>query len=137
MPAAAKGTSAAAAKAFVRYWVAVLDYSGPAGKSERLRELSSLRCIDCDAIADAIDSVHKHKGRISGKGWSILKLASALGHQNASRVVRAQVQVHPQVVVTRRGAPPRQFSGGKRLKVFYLEARNGAWKVTKLDQSSL
>ena len=63
MPPEARGTTAASAEAFVRHWVAVLNYSGPAGESAELRRLSTKACVDCDAIADFIDTVWWNRSR--------------------------------------------------------------------------
>jgi hypothetical protein len=136
MPAKASGTSSAAAEAFVRHWIAVLNYSGPHGTSHDLRRLSSPRCLDCDAIADAIDLVAKQGGRISGRGWTEIAIKSQHRDQAGHLVVDALVLVNPQMVVTEPGTRPRHFPGGRRLKIFSLAHSASAWQVRDLDQSS-
>jgi hypothetical protein len=134
LPSDARGTNAKAAESFVSHWVDVLNYSGPAGTSVSLRRLSSSRCVDCDAIADAIDTVTQHGGAIVGRGWTVKSMQTA--RRSTSWTVRTQVVVHPQQVVMKQGAPARKFAGGKRLKVFSVVHTSDSWRVTKLDQSS-
>jgi hypothetical protein len=136
MPPEARGTTPAAAEAFVRHWVEVLNYSGPAGDSRQLRRISGSDCLDCDAIADAIQDVSRRGGRIAGRGWTVLRLRPSPGSRSSHWVVRADVQVHPQTVVPTRDGTPQRFAGGKRLKVMYLAPNHGSWVMERLDQSS-
>ncbi len=136
MPAAAMGTSAASAKEFVRYWIAVLNYSGPAGESTRLRELSSPQCLDCDAIADLIDIVTREGGYIRGHGWTIRNSTVNSGKPKAIRIDTIVI-VHPQTVLMKRDSRPRRFPGGRRVaKVFYVTLTGNQWLVGRLDQHS-
>ena len=134
MPAEARGTSAAAAEAFVRHWVEVLNYSGPAGNSRQLRRISSSECVDCDAIADFIDTVSRDGGRITGRGWTFLTTKSVTKTSPHATTVRAAVRVNPQTVVIKRGAKPQRFKGGERVKTFHLVSSTGVWKLVQLDQ---
>jgi len=134
MPDAAKGSSAAAAKTFVRYWVAVLDYSGPRGESALLRRLSSARCLDCEGIADFIDSVSRHGGRIAGAGWTVKNANVTSRSRDGSVTIKAAVRVHPQTVVLKEGARPRKFYGADRVKTFKLTRGGAHWVVVRLDQ---
>ena len=136
MPPEARGTTAAAAEAFVRHWVKVLNYSGPAGDSRQLRRISSSDCLDCDAIADAIQRVSREGGTIAGRGWTVLRLRPSHGPPGNHWVVRADVQVHPQTVVPRRDGKPQKFAGGRRLKIMYVASKRGSWVMERLDQSS-
>ena len=136
MPAAAMGTSAASAKEFVRYWIAVLNYSGPAGESTRLRELSSPQCLDCDAIADAIDKVSRNGGRISGRGWTVLNAVELEPKRPAWSRIRTTVMVNKQTVFVERGGKPHHFRGGPGIKVFDLSRRGNEWCISYLGQRS-
>jgi len=135
LPAEAKGKSAASAKAFVRYWVAVLNYSGPAGDTRDLRSLSAQRCIDCDAIADFIEQVSGAGGAITGKGWTVRNVRIIDGAGTNGPTLDALVDVSPQRVIPKAGAKPRRFPGGKRLKTFWLQWQHATWSVSRLDQS--
>jgi hypothetical protein len=136
MPPEARGTSRASAEAFVRHWVDSLNYSGPQGDTASLRRLSTADCIDCDAIADAIDRVHDQGGSIAGRGWAVLRMDSTRGAGNSEWIVRTRTRVHPQAVVTQRGERPQRFRGGTRLKIFGVARVDQSWRVINLDQSS-
>ncbi len=90
LPPEAKGTDEASAEAFVRHWVAVLDYSGPAGDSRALRQLSTPGCVDCDAIADFIDDVAVHNGRIQGKGMAVARRTTHSGRKGKQVVTASR-----------------------------------------------
>ena len=136
MPSAAMGRDARSARAFVQYWIAVLNYSGPAGRSARLRRLSGSTCVDCDAIADAIDTVRQNDGRIYGRGWSVARSVIVPSPRSNMARVAATVTVNPQIVVEQRGSKPRRFAGGRGLKVFDLRVTSDGWLVDHLKQST-
>ena len=134
MPPEARGTTPAAAEAFVRHWVEVLNYSGPAGESAALRRISTKACVDCDAIADFIDTVSRGGGRISGRGWTFVSSKSVRRVSSHAATVQADIRVNPQTVIVKRGARPQRFRGGERLKTFHLSSATGMWKLVRLDQ---
>ncbi|MGH3365742.1 MAG: DUF6318 family protein, partial [Nocardioidaceae bacterium] len=133
MPAAAKGASEAAAKAFVRHWIDVLNYAGPAGDARELEKLSGGKCAACSAITSLIDDVDKAGGYIRGKGWSV-KSIKLLGSARQRRIVEAQVDVAPQEIRQEAGGESVHFDGGSRLKTFWVGRSKDAWIVTRLDQ---
>ena len=71
LPPEARGTSKAAAKAFVRHWIEVLNYAGPTGDTAALRQLSDEDCAACRAIADFIEQIYGGGGQIRGEGWDV------------------------------------------------------------------
>lgn len=137
MPTVAKGTSAASAKEFVRHWIAVLNYSGPAGESVALRQLSSPRCLDCDAITDAIDRVSRNRGSISGRGWTLVRTVPLQPKREDWFRIRALVLVNTQTVVLKAGGKPRKFAGGRSIKTFDLAPKGKGWVVRRLEQGSI
>ncbi|MEO5710277.1 MAG: DUF6318 family protein, partial [Nocardioidaceae bacterium] len=136
LPAAAKGTSAASAKAFVRHWIEVLNYSGPAGDSNPLREISASDCVDCDAISDYIDKVYRSGGSIDGSGWAVRQVRVVDRPGARSLLLDVLVNVGQQEVVTAKGKPATRFKGGRRLKTFLVEQQSDGWRVARLDQST-
>ena len=134
MPAEAKGTSEASAKAFVRHYVEVLNYAGPAGDDQAIRQLSSPKCTACSAIADFIKEVEANHGSIDGKGWLVrdVKVVSRL--TRSELVLDVTTKVNRQTVRTSADAKPKTFAGGLRLKTFWLSNSPRGWTVTRLDQ---
>jgi hypothetical protein len=133
LPAEANGTSEAAAKAFVRHYINVLNYAGPAGDADAVRDLSDESCAACSAIADFIQEVEEDGGAIEGDGWRVqgLRVVSAT---RAETVVDVETLVAEQRVRTSRDAKERTFTGGNRLKTFWLAFDGSTWTVTRLDQ---
>jgi hypothetical protein len=134
MPAEAKGTSEAAAKAFVRHWIDVLNYAGPAADAEALRQVSHPDCAACNAIADFIEKTAGAGGEIKGDGWSVRTLELVTLDEHESAVIDVEAAVSPQQVRTDSDSNIRTFAGGRRVKTFWLVSSEGAWRVTRLDQ---
>ena len=134
MPAEAKGTSAASAKAFVRYWIETLNFAGLSGDTARLRESSAQECAACTGIAEFIDRVYSRGGSISGDGWGIRQIRLVDRGPGRGMTVDALVDVKPQEVVKRKGGKAQNFSGGRRLKTFFVTPRQNSWHVARLDQ---
>lgn len=134
LPPEAMGTSEAAAKAFVRHWVEVLNYAGPAGDTEALRRLSAPDCAACTAIAKFIEEVKGAGGDIQGEGWTVRSAEVVSKRSGRTAVLDVQTVVHEQHVRTSRTADMKTFRGGKRLKTFWLRAQGSSWIVTRLDQ---
>lgn len=137
LPPEAKGTSTAAAKAFVRHWIHVLNYAGPAGDPEAVRRLSSRECAACVAISQFIEEVDAQQGSISGDGWHPVRFSVVSADGPSGQVViDALVEVRPQEIQTSRDDEPESFPGGQRLKTFWLKPRGPSWVVIRLDQPS-
>lgn len=135
LPPKAEGTSPAAAKAFVRHWVDVLNYAGPAGDGPAIGRISDPQCGGCMAIRDFIDEVEGSGGEILGEGWQVNQLRVVTRDSESGQIViDATVTVRPQEVRPSAGATPQRFGGGERLKTFWLEGRDNAWTVVRLDQ---
>lgn len=137
LPPEAEGTSPTAAKAFVRHWIEVLNYAGPAGDAQALRRLSARQCAACSAIIQLIENVESHEGEISGDGWRLLQLkVVSSGGASGEVIIDATVDVEPQEIRPSINAEAETFPGGQRLKTFWVRPRNGSWVVTRLDQPS-
>lgn len=66
MPEAAKGTDAAAAEAFVKYYWEVVNYAEQSRDLSELRRISSDRCVACQAGIDYLERVFAQDAVISG-----------------------------------------------------------------------
>jgi hypothetical protein len=133
LPAKAKGTSEAAAKAFVRHWIAVLNYAGPSGDHKALRELSAERCVACSAISDFIRDVHLNGGEIAGQGW-VPRRVKVVSSTAEFTVVDVWTLVQNQTVKPSAASTSEVFTGGRRLKTFWVEPHDSNWRITRLDQ---
>jgi hypothetical protein len=136
MPAEAKGTSAASAKAFVRYWTETLNYAGNTGKTGDLAAISDPACGSCSAVISSIQRVYSKGGYYRGEGWSIATLELQPLQPKRRPVITAGVHIAPQVLVERKGAKTQRFEGGNRSMIFRLAAAGNYWTVVRLDQPS-
>ena len=129
MPAEAKGTGPEAAKAFVKHFVATLNYAQKTGDTSTLRRLYGAPCSFCEGISDGLDRVHSHGGSIKTDGWTLRRLKAT----DAGATVIAFVRVAPQIVVMHKGGKPERFAGQKHgRRKFDLQATDGQWTVTNL-----
>lgn len=134
LPAEAKGTSEKSAKAFVRYWVATLNFAGATGDTERLREISAKDCASCDAVITSIDRVYGANGYYKGKGWSIANLKYQPLQPDKRPVLTVSVVIASQKVLEKPGAEPTNFKGGNRSMTFRLNRHDSTWTLLQLDQ---
>ena len=71
MPVLAKQQSNAGAKAFIRYYIDVLNHSHRSQTSQLLRSLGTPTCPVCDILAAGIDGIRKAGGVQRGGGWTV------------------------------------------------------------------
>ena len=134
LPAEAKGTSEASAKAFVRHWIETLNYAGPSRETRQLKQISAPGCAACTAITDLIDEVDASGGYIRGSGWTINSVETLDDSPGRRIIVEAQVSAAPQDILQAPDEEVVHFDGGDRLKTFWLLHGREGWAVTRLDQ---
>jgi hypothetical protein len=135
MPSAAQGTSAKAAKAFVRYWVSLLNYAGATGDSGGLKAASASKCSECHAVIDTIEKVHAAGGYFKGDGWSVRTLKYQPFQPRRKPVLIVGVHIAAQQVAQTASAKPRKFKGGNRSMIFRLAHHDGTWVLLALEQA--
>lgn len=133
LPAAAKGRSEAAAKAFVRHYVETVNYAMRTGDTVALSRLARPRCRTCHAIVHRIDEVYRAGGRLEGQGWSILSLTFLPSTQQNTALVAAGVALAPQVALASEGATPTRSPESRGNLDFRLVGRQGTWHVASLE----
>jgi hypothetical protein len=133
MPPEAKGTSKAAAKAFVRHWIDVLNYAGATGDVAELEQLSLSSCESCSGIVKRIVDTYSDGGRIDGAGWSVLVIEAVPGQARRRPVLQVGVRLSPQTVWAGEGQERHHYRGGKQPMLFRL-ARKSGWRVRQLEK---
>ena len=99
MPAAARGTDAAAAEAFVKFYWEMADYAQATGDLEGLRGMGHDHCSACQQALDFLESVAARNGRIRGGETTVAVVTSApVGDTGERRVVRFDLTSTRQVV---------------------------------------
>jgi len=134
LPAEAKGSDEAAAKAFVHHFFDSLNFAMNTGETDYFRSLAHSGCESCEAIAANIDKTYRVGGSIKSRGW-LVQSVSLTPHQASRRpILDLGVLMRPEQVVERSGAEPQTFEGGKQPMTMYLGRVKGTWQVTRLDR---
>ena len=71
LPAEAAGASPKAAKAFVRYYVELLNYAFITGNVTTLRRVSTSDCSGCQDYVEFISDLYSSGGFYTGDGWRV------------------------------------------------------------------
>lgn len=135
LPPEARGTTRKSAVAFVRHWVDTLNYSADTLDTKHLRELSAPGCDVCFIFIDRIDQLRADKGRLEGDGWNVRELSLVPGQPAKAPVLRALVDIAPQVAVIRQGGKKHRFDGARAHYTFNLERHAGAWRVAAMERA--
>jgi hypothetical protein len=133
LPAEAQGTSKAAAKAFVRHWIDVLNYAMNTGDTAELVDLADRSCSTCEAIANRIEDVYAAGGHLEGSGWRILTLSYLEGEHPKSPLVAAGIEIAPQTAFASPEAAPSQSPRSRGHLDFSLGWKPTGWNVLRLE----
>jgi hypothetical protein len=132
MPELAMQKSAAGAKAFVRQFVDVLNYSWQSLSTEELRLLALRTCRSCAAGANAIDRVGNAGGFKHGAEWRVTAIAS-IPTQQAEPLVQAAIHVAKGTLKKSASSAPRALKPALLHADFQLSWRSGGWRVANLE----
>lgn len=132
LPAEAKGTSEAAAKAFVRHYFDVINHAAESGEVNALEELSDAKCTSCSAIRENIDEIYSAGGEIRSDGWTLLGIR-VIRAGRGSAVASLDVELEPETVVRSSGGKSVHNQGSRQPMTIFLSADSGSWLVTRLD----
>jgi hypothetical protein len=133
VPAEAQGTSKAAAKAFVRHWIDVLNYAMSTGDTSVLVDLADPACSTCEAIANRIEDVYAEGGHLEGTGWRIRTLSYLEREHSKSPLVAARIEIASQTAYASAEAAPSQSPRSRGHLDFSLDRRPTGWKVLRLE----
>src|SRR5688572_7410815 len=93
-PPEAGDRTEAGAEAFVKHWVATLNYAAATGETAEFSLLATAACNSCKEIAGLIDSTYERGGYIRSRGWSVLDVPS-IERAGATTVVLADLRFAP------------------------------------------
>jgi hypothetical protein len=132
MPAAAEGTSPAAAKAFARYFLETINYGMNSGDTSALRAASASGCETCLAIAAKIDQSHAGTGYLEGSGWKprgfqYIRIAAD------EALVAVPLRISAQKSYASEGATPSVSASTRGNVDVRMSWSTGRWQVTQLD----
>ena len=133
MPPEAKGTDAAAAEAFVRFYWEMVNYAQETGDVDGLQGLAR-KCIGCDAAVKFVVESYSGGGRIlggTGRTGSF-KTVFVKMHGGSWASVECRVKTDPQKVDRPGTSEDTTYPGGLTDVRLYLEPTDDAWLVRSL-----
>lgn len=133
LPPEAEGTDEAAAKAFVRHYIELINYAMLTGDTSGLRALSSPVCSTCAAIVDRIDKVYGNGGHLEGAGWTPISLTIVATSDDAPRLVAAGIRIDRQIAYEGANSAPSESPKSRGNLDFYLAREPVGWRVKRLD----
>lgn len=132
MPEAAKGTDAAAAEAFVKFYWEMVNYAQQTGDVDALQELSS-KCVGCDAGIASIERTYSQDGSIVGGDGRVVALDTGFIGENFERaVVRCVVVSREQTIDLPGEKNDKTYGGGRQPLRFILDPSGDAWVVRSM-----
>lgn len=132
MPAEARGTSEKSAKAFVRYYVAAVNFAMRTGNTKALLRLADDSCVTCTAITDRIEDVYSSGGRLEGDGW-VVSTVSVIPLARERVLASVGIRISSQAAYSSPESRPSRSSASRGNLDFHLEARGSEWRVVRLD----
>jgi len=133
LPAAARGTSENAAKAFAGYYVDVVNFAMRTGETASLRALATAGCTTCIAISDRIQEVYDQGGRLEGRGWRVLNMSYLPLGRSDEALVSTGITITSQRAFEGPSGQPSESPASRGNLDFRLKAVESAWRVYRLD----
>lgn len=130
MPAEARGTDAAAAEAFVKFYWEMVNYAQATGDVAPLQSLGT-KCINCDDGAGFIENAYSKGGEIRGGNASVRRIETRFVKRSDSwwAVVECDIKLTPQTVDLPGTAQDQHFEGGPVDIRIYLQPISSGWTI--------
>jgi hypothetical protein len=133
LPALARQHSNAGAKAFVRYYIDVLNYAFAHDAPQRLAHLGSASCDFCQSFISVLTRVIRAGGSQIGGDFVIEREFLAAVDEQGTRVVIADVRVQPGVSRATATSPPHQIRRDRYTLEFHATWVKGShWSVREM-----
>ena len=137
MPAAARGSDAAAAEAFVRFYWEMADYAQRTGDAAGLRLLSPTGCKACQQVLDFLESVYQRDGHIRGGETEVSDASTApVGRDGNLLVVRYALTNTRQVVDLPGGNRDEEYDAGTIRLEMILRSTPSGWRIEYWDKQA-
>ena len=135
MPAAAKGDGRAAAKAFVRYYIDLINYAGRTGDVRRLKARSGTDCLSCMELVRLFSMTYSQGGYFHTRGWTPGVLFVSPGRTSTDWVGALEVIEHRVEWQTSSTAPETSSPNSKLNLRLEFRVDDGQWSVSKMTRS--
>ncbi len=129
MPAAARGTDAAAAEAFVKFYWEMVNYAQATGDVEGLRGLTNASCQPCSAGLRALEKLGAQHAQINGGVYRLSDVSSAF-FDNGKRIrVWYRLAASRQTITYPGGKEDQVFQPKHVRAMSLLRQENGQWTL--------
>lgn len=132
LPEAARGTSSAAAKAFVEYWIAALNYAGHTGEIDELRRVSATKCRACNGYIKAIRTTYASGGRFEGGEWRVTSAEAFSTGGQSEFAVALTVEIAEQVSQPDERSPEETTSPSTNTGDFIVSRTPRGWQMMRI-----
>ncbi len=132
MPALASQKSTAGAKAFVAYYIDVLNYSHQAESSRLLEPLAARGCLVCAAFAQSISQMKTNGGEQSGGDWRVMSVRPLSTSDRNSRNLTVHLLIEAGTAQRSSDDPVERIQRRKVYDDFFLIWRTDTWELEDL-----
>lgn len=132
MPPLAKEKSPAGAKAFVQYYIEVLNDAWSTKSSKLIRQNATDRCKVCLRLAGLVDSVAKNGGYQHGGRWTPLSSFSVPTQPESKPILITKIRIARGSWLESSGSTPQPIEARTVTYDFYLEWQASRWQLTDI-----
>jgi hypothetical protein len=132
MPALAHQKSTAGAKAFVRYYIDVLNFAHIIASGELLAHISSSDCEVCRYLGENIDEMERQGGGQKGGAWTARSIKLLPAGSAEQRNLSVTILVNRGTSQKTSDSPLEPIKRRIVFDDFYLEWRGARWQLTNL-----
>ena len=135
MPDAAKAHTKAGAKAFAKYFSAVVNYAQQSGQTDAVTHLAIPGCVGCEAGVRAIETVYRAGGRIVGGDSTVSDATVELSWLGDDAVARVTVTMTNAVEVDDYPGTTKDVERASSTvrNALLLRQIDGAWRVAQIE----
>lgn len=130
LPPAAREKTTAGAKAFVRYYVEVINFGFTNNASEPLRASSSRSCKVCEELARTIERNKRGGGGQVGGTWSPVDVSFVHGVPAARPVAVTALDIAKGYYTEEAGGPRHPIRTKRIIYEFWLQRFEGSWVIS-------
>lgn len=132
LPALAKEKSSAGAKAFVQYYIEVLNSAWATESSASIRKNAADGCKVCAGLAGLVDSVSRRGGYQHGGLWTPVSMFSVPTQPDDKPILITKIQIARGSWLKSAGSTPEPIRAKSVAYDFYLEWRGSRWVVADI-----
>jgi hypothetical protein len=135
MPAAAKGKGRPAAKAFVRYYIDLINYAGTTGDVADMQRVSQPGCVSCRRLIELFSRTYDRGGYFHTRGWRVNNIFVAESAQPGVWIAATEVRTSKVRWKTASASPEKSVSGEVIAYRIEIQSKNRHWLVKELTRT--